>query len=100
MSNEITTVTYELPNSVDTAVFGPVYWAAFADLASKIPCGPCRGHAEGMITFWHDLVNIHIGKPVYDQANFDKYMMQLSMLNKKKGVMGFITKLKQHNWRW
>lgn len=67
-------VTLVLPNSASPAVFGPKYWEAFHTLADRIPCGECRDKGSAFVRFFHDLVNRKLGKPIYDQANFDFWM--------------------------
>jgi hypothetical protein len=76
-------VTYNLPTSVDTEIFGPVYWAAFHDLASKIPCGICKEKMEQTMIFVHDLVNQRLGKSIHNPENFKKYLNYISKLNNK-----------------
>lgn len=77
MASNIDIVTYQLPTSKDTTVFGPAFWAAFDDLAKRVPCDGCKDHAVSFVSFWHDLVNLHTGKPLYDKSNFDKVMAQV-----------------------
>lgn len=62
MKEEKINVAYELPLSVDGNVFGPVFWNAFHDIASKVPCSGCREEAESFMKFFHDLVNYRTGK--------------------------------------
>lgn len=62
---------YLLPKSVDPLVFGPKYWAAFHDLTHKIPCAGCRDFAEKFMIFFHDFINVKLGKNIYDVQNFN-----------------------------
>lgn len=80
-------VTYELPTSVDGSVFGPSYWQAFHDLASKVPCGGCRQETESFIKFFHDLVNYRLGKQIYDKKNFIEVMNKISALKNKPLIL-------------
>lgn len=80
---EIQKVTYELPTSVDTDVFGPAYWAAFHDLASKVPCGACREKMESIMIFVHDLVNLKTEKPLYNKDNFFQWLKIISQIKNK-----------------
>lgn len=90
MADSIDKVCYDLPTDKNPSVFGPVYWNAFHDLASRIPCDGCKEHAESFITYWHDLVNIHTGKPIYDQVNFDTWVDKTALKSKKvKILLGF-----------
>lgn len=84
LSDGMQKVCYTLSTSVDTSVFGPTYWEAFHDLASRIPCVGCKEHAESFMRYWHDLVNVHTGKPVFDQANFNKWNEIISNNAKRK----------------
>jgi hypothetical protein len=77
--NEATGTCFDLPTSSDPAVFGPKYWEAFHSLAHQIPCQACRGFAEKFIIFFHDVVNKKLGRPVYDQANYNAILLQLNM---------------------
>lgn len=77
------TTSYRLPTDVDPSVFGPKYWAAFHDLTSKIPCGTCREFAERFMTFFHDTVNLKLGKPLYDPANFAEISQLITTINLK-----------------
>lgn len=79
-----TKVCYELPNSKDTTVFGPAFWDAFDDLAGRVPCDGCREHAKEFVSFWHDLVNLRTGKPLYDKSNFNKWMTQVNAIQKQR----------------
>lgn len=68
------TLSYTLPTTVVPEEFGPYYWKAIHDMASRIPCGSCRGKWETFTKFGHDFVNQRLGKPIYDQKNFDEWM--------------------------
>ena len=66
-------LSFDLPTTVDPAVFGPQYWKAFHTLAHEVPCGFCRGFAERFMVFMHDMVNVKLGKPIYDVTNFNYF---------------------------
>lgn len=66
-------VCFNLPRNSDPMVFGPKYWEAFHALSHRIPCGLCRGFAERFMVFFHDTVNLKLGKPLYDKENFDYF---------------------------
>lgn len=66
-------LTYRLPTSLDTEVFGPHYWAALHNIVDEIPCSICRNDAIGLMKGMHDTVNYKLGKPIYDEDNFNKY---------------------------
>lgn len=63
-------VVFELPTSPDPSTFGPRYWEAFHTLSAKIPCTGCRAFAEKFVSYWHDLTNTKLKKPLYDAANY------------------------------
>lgn len=71
-------VCYDLTKNPDPAVFGPQYWAAFHNLASRVPCGTCRGFAEKFMVFFHDVVNRKINHPIFDQKNYDEMIVYLN----------------------
>ena len=79
-----TVVSYELPNSKDTEVFGPSFWAAFHDLANRVPCDGCRDHAKSFMVFWHDLVNLRKGAKLYDEKNFKEWLNRISELQEER----------------
>lgn len=66
-------VSYRLPDNVDPKIFGPQYWFALHDIMSRIPCSLCRGDAEQMMVFLHDLTNIKTGKNLFAPENFSKW---------------------------
>lgn len=82
-----TIVTYELPLSPDTSVFGPPFWQAFHDLANRVPCGTCRDKMSSFMVFAHDMVNFNLGKPVYDKKNFIFWIKLISQLNNKPLIL-------------
>lgn len=57
--------------------WGPKMWGMLNYVASFIPCGNCAKHAEDMLVFEHDLVNIHKGKPIYDINLFKRYLQDI-----------------------
>lgn len=76
-------ITLKLPHSPDTEVFGPKYWEAFHALAEMIPCTACKNGAMHLEIFKHDIVNLHLGKKVFDKSNWDKMYAMVTELNKK-----------------
>ena len=54
--------------------WGPKAWNALNEVCDAIPCPSCRKHCKDMIKFEHDLVNIKLEKPIYDEEHFDKYL--------------------------
>lgn len=72
---------FHLPKSPDPDVFGSAYWRAFHKLAADIPCSHCRGFAEQFMSFFHDLVNTKLGKPLYDANNYNYFLQSISKIN-------------------
>ena len=78
-------ICYELPVTPETKVFGPKYWEAFHDLANRIPCGNCRQAGSSFMVFFHDLVNMKLGKPIYNKENFDGWVEKIKNLKVENG---------------
>lgn len=76
-------VTLKLPNTGDAEIFGPKYWEAFHALAARIPCSICRDGAIPLEIFKHDIVNLKLGKKVFDKANWDTMVAVVNELNKQ-----------------
>lgn len=91
-----TKVCYDLPNSKDTAIFGPAFWDAFHDLASRIPCEGCKAESESFVKFWHDLKNYDLNKPLEDRSNFNLWLDKIETVkgerkrNTDRYLLGFI----------
>lgn len=75
---DLQTDCYNLPTDVNPAVFGPKYWAAFHNLAHKIPCSGCRDFAEKFMVFFHDVVNQKVGHPIYNRDNYNSMLLYLN----------------------
>ena len=80
------TLTFELPRSSDPAVFGSAYWNAFHTIANNIPCGVCKGFGQRFVIFFHDMVNLKLGKTIYDKENFDYFTDLIARINKGEDV--------------
>lgn len=68
---------YTLPKNVDPNVFGPYYWKAFHDVADKIPCDLCRPYAQKFMIFFHDVINKKLGKPLFNETNYNEVLATL-----------------------
>lgn len=77
------TISYRLPTDVDPTVFGPKYWEAYHNLTSNIPCGTCKEFAVRFMIFFHDVVNLKLGKPLYDPKNFAEISQLITTINLK-----------------
>ena len=80
-NKETEDITFRLPTSVDPEVFGPSYWNAFHTLARKIPCSLCRGEAESFMQFFHDYVNLKLGKPLKYPDNFAYWTERIAQIH-------------------
>ena len=54
-----------------STVCGSSWWAMLEGVVGGISCESCREHAQLLLSGMHDLVNINLGKPVHDRANFE-----------------------------
>lgn len=71
---------YSLPTTKDPDKFGPSWWFAFHDLASKVPCPSCREEAVSFMSFFHDVINQKLKKPLYNKENFDMWVTKICTL--------------------
>ena len=58
-------------------VCGPVWWGSLHAIAAEIRdkgCSSCGQEAVELVSFIHDLTNLKLGKPIYDPANFQKWL--------------------------
>lgn len=67
-------LTYRLPTSMDTEVFGKHYWGALHNLVENIPCSICRNDAIDLMEGMHNLVNSKLEKPIYKPEKFEKFL--------------------------
>lgn len=72
----------KLPKTPDTTVFGPEYWKAYDAVSNSIPCSGCRHEAVSFISFFHDLVNKKLEKPLYNADNYNNWLDTLQKLPK------------------
>lgn len=77
-------VCYQLPKNMDADVFGKFYWNALHDTVERIPCSICQTEAVSFMSFFHDVVNNKLGKKLYDENNFNKWLERLSELKNKR----------------
>lgn len=79
--------TYEIPQSVDGAIFGPPTWFALHELVENIPCGDCKEEAVSFMRFWHDLKNWEKGKKIEYKKNFVYWINRISSLKRKTLIL-------------
>jgi hypothetical protein len=70
----------------DKSNWGHKAWKMFNELCGQIPCPTCKKHCYDMIKFEHDLVNLHTGKPLYDEQHFNKYLKMINEYSDNKMV--------------
>ena len=59
------------------ADFSKVWAELHGPLLAKIDCESCHDHADELFKFIHDVVNLGLGKPVFDKKNFAKIYKQI-----------------------
>lgn len=74
-------VCYELPVNKNPEIFGPYYWKALHNITDRIPCELCKPFAQKFMIFFHDVVNIKIGKPLFDPENYTEVLNEISTIN-------------------
>ena len=50
------------------AEWGPCIWGELHEVAGKIPCSECKPFGVRAMRAVHDMVNVKLGKPVFDPA--------------------------------
>ncbi len=55
------------------AAIGERTWGLFHHVIENYPCETCRAEGMILISGIHDLVNIHLGKGVYDRAKWKQF---------------------------
>ena len=77
-------LTYRLPTSMDTEIFGPPFWSAIHSMASEVPCSICRNEWESFTSFGHDYVNFKLNKPIFSEENFSKWLKKLCDIKEER----------------
>lgn len=57
--------------------WGPQVWARFHALALAVPCPACSSEAQAFLSFFHDYVNKHRGKPLYSPVNYENVKREI-----------------------
>lgn len=67
---------YEFPPEVTdiTKAAGQRTWELLHGLADNYPCPPCKPVFQTLMSGAHDVVNIHLGKKVYDRKRFEQFV--------------------------
>lgn len=66
------------------ADFSSVWAEIHGPLLEKIDCESCHDHAKELFIFLHDVVNIGLGKPAFDDKNFKKIYKQIKCIAKEE----------------
>ena len=66
-----------------TGFEGKMIWQKLEKTVKEIDCDTCRDHALELISFWHDLVNMGLGKPAFNEKNFNKIYNQIQCVYNK-----------------
>lgn len=53
---------------------GASWWKALDVAVEAINCPSCKEEAKSLLSGMHDLVNLRMGKPLYDAGNFAKVL--------------------------
>lgn len=53
--------------------WGPCIWGELHEVADKIPCDECKGFGVRAIRAVHDMVNVKLGKPLFDREGFLRF---------------------------
>ena len=49
---------------------GRIGWALLEATVTELPCPTCSGEGKAMISFFHDMVNLKKGKPLFAPENY------------------------------
>ena len=66
-----------------TGFEGKAIWSDLEKIVKKIDCETCREHATELINFIHDVVNAGLGKPLFNEKNFNKIYKQIVCVHDK-----------------
>ncbi|MEE9215753.1 MAG: hypothetical protein V3U54_13440 [Thermodesulfobacteriota bacterium] len=82
------TISMERCGGQCTGYDGSAVWKEREQANAKITCDNCRGKAEKLEVFTHDIVNGRIGKKIFDKKNWDEHVQIVNCVNdscKKEG---------------
>lgn len=66
---------YDFPEGTDiTKAAGHRTWELLHGLADNYPCPPCKKPFQILMSGAHDVVNLHLGKPVHNPKAFDEFI--------------------------
>ena len=68
-----------------TGYEGKEVWKKLHQLPKEIDCEECSGHADMLFRGIHDHVNAGLGKEIYDEENYRKFVDEVMCTCKKRG---------------
>lgn len=74
-------------NSV-AEVVGPYTWGIIHQLVEEFPCAPCAEDGAKLMRFTHDIVNMKLGKPLFDAGNFVDHLNLIYEMVEVDGRLG------------
>ena len=57
-----------------TRAAGRRTWQLLHGLADHYPCPPCKGIFQTLVSGIHDMVNVHLDKPVHNPRRFEEFL--------------------------
>ena len=66
-----------------TGFEGGKIWQALTKEVNKIDCESCREHAVNLISFLHDHVNAGLGKPLFNNKNYNGIVKEINCVYDK-----------------
>ena len=72
-----------LPEKGYTEALGRRTWNLYHGVADHYGCEACRGGAQTLISGIHDMVNLHLGKPIHDIERWKEFNKLVDETRKK-----------------
>jgi len=72
----------ECKDNPTSECWGPIIWSYLHGIVDAIPCPKCRSEGQKLMIFIHDIVNVKLGKEIYDKRNFREVLAELDELRK------------------
>lgn len=70
------------------AAIGNRTWKLFHGVMDNYPCETCRGAGMVLLSGIHDMVNIHLGKGVYDRKKWNEFKRYVKLAIEKDHADG------------
>lgn len=65
------------PLLFNTGYDGSKVWSELHRIVENIPCGSCSVEGQSLLNAMHDIINLRLGKPIYDLKNMKFFMEEL-----------------------